>query len=153
MRHESFLALSTKPFPRCVPPAADRVAVALPLFHQIVIEESDGNQSLLNGGVREASARLKLDDVLPRAMRAFEKVMNVCGDMFAGRRFGLNLLGSTEGEVVLEGTSVGIKRGGREAEATLDRQPGAGAGERCNVGIAFPLDIGHEFFLSVTRLI
>src|SRR5689334_19185135 len=85
------------------------------------------------------------------SVRARAQIADVGCNVCPRGSFGGNIMDTAEGEIILEGPSIGLNSRASQAKIALDRQPGASQRHHRHLRIALPVGRCHtSSFLAVS---
>jgi hypothetical protein len=116
------------------------------MLNQRITKQAQDGDAQLHGRIGESTARLDGEDIATLWMWPIGEVLDVECHLLARNGFRLNMLLCTEPQEIVERTSVGVDRIGRQLQVDLCLKPGPGEAVVCNEWVAFPTHSAHSGF-------
>ena len=138
------MALTAEASPDGIAAAAHRVGGADAFLDEVVVEEADGDEALLQGGVGETRSRADADAAASSRMRSRHEVADVPGDVGAAGPAGVDAIADAYGQVVGQSPPVGLDGARCQAEVCLQLEPGARRGSGIEGGPPAALHRRHR---------
>src|SRR6266542_2479108 len=108
----------------------DRVGFAASLLHLVVVEETDGNQPLLERCIGQPHTRLQGDEVSPTVTRTMPEIAHVVGNLGSPGDERINPISSTNHQVIRQPACVCLNGAWRQAKIDLKLKPVQGVRAR-----------------------
>src|SRR6266516_5172927 len=134
---------ATKSSTRHVVAASNRVVLTKLLLDEGVAKQTQDGDALLHSRVREPPPTLDGKNIGSLWIGAVSQVLNVKSHQITCNGFRLDVLLSTEAQVIIETPSIGVHCFWGKLQVSLPLKPISRQGVLCHQRVLFPADLGH----------
>ncbi len=150
MREQSAISDSTKAFSGDIGSPANRIGQTETFLNKVVVKKAYDRKPLLHGRIRQTHPRMEVQDMLAAWVRSRSEVLNVPCDMLSRCSFTTLSSITTEGEIVIQCTTVGINGLRSELLIGLHLEPAMCNWCRCGLRVKLPANVRHPQSSHVT---